>query len=75
MVVGVGQVDEVRVGGGPGPGAGVGIAFDEDILRCGTGGADGGDGGLIEIEHEGLVFVVEFVVYLHHVSMWEIGGR
>ena len=64
MVVGVGQVDEVRVGGGPGPGACVGVAFDEDVLRGGAGGADRRDGGLVEVEDQGLVFVVEFVVYL-----------
>jgi len=48
--------------GDPSPGAAVGIAFDEDGLRGGAGGADAVDGGLVEGDHELLVHVVVFVV-------------
>lgn len=62
LVGGVGEGFEVVIHSGPGPGAGVGVAFDEDGLRGGACGADAGDGGLVEVEDEGLVHVVVFVV-------------
>lgn len=62
FVLGVGKGGEVVVVVGPFPGAGVGVAFDEDVLGFGAGGADAVDGGLVEVQHEGLVHVVVFVV-------------
>ena len=46
----------------PGPGAGPAVAFGGDVLGVGTGGADAVDGGLVEVDNEGLVHVVVFVV-------------
>lgn len=58
----VGERHQVRVDARPRPRAGVGVAFDEDVLRGGANIADGGDGGLVHVEDEGLVLVVVLVV-------------
>ena len=49
-------------GCGPGPGAGVGVAFGCDVLGRGACCADAVDGGLVELDDEGLGHVVVFVV-------------
>ena len=49
LVLGIGQGLEVVVVVGPFPGASVGVAFDEDVLVFGAGGADAVDGGLVEV--------------------------
>lgn len=49
LVLGIGQGLEVVVCGGPFPGARVGVAFDEDVLGFGAGGADAINGGLVEV--------------------------
>jgi hypothetical protein len=46
---GVSEGLQVVIDGFPGPGAGPGVAFDEDVLGYGTCGADGVDGGLVEV--------------------------
>lgn len=60
--LGVGQAGRGVLCGRPGPGAGVGVAFGCDVLRCGASGADAVDGGLVELDDEVLVHVVELVV-------------
>ena len=77
LVGGVGERFHVVVDLNPGPGAGPGVAFDEDVLGCGSCGADAVDGGLVEVENEGLVHVVIFVVWYVSVLMLRalIGGR
>ena len=64
VVGGVGQAEETGAvaAGDPGPGACVDVAFDEDGLGGGAGGADAVDGGLVEGDDELLVHVVVFVV-------------
>ena len=37
------------------------VAFDVDVLRCGAGGTDPVDAGLVERYDEGLVHVVDCV--------------
>jgi hypothetical protein len=63
LVGGVDQVRQVVVVACPVPGAGPGVAFDEDVLRGGDV-ADGVDGGLVEVQNEGLVHAVVFVVWI-----------
>ena len=62
LVLGVGQGNQVSVDRGPGPGTRVRVALDEDVLRGGARATDGGDGGLVEVEDEGLVHIVVLVV-------------
>lgn len=60
--LGVGEAGRGVLCGRPGPGAGVGVAFGCDVLGGRAGGADAVDGGLVELDDEVLVHVVEFVV-------------
>ncbi len=62
LVLRVRERREVVVGRVPRPGAGPRVALDKDVLRRGARGADAVDGGLVEVEDEGLVHVVELVV-------------
>ena len=50
----------------PRPGAGPRIAFGRDVLLGSARGADAVDGGLVEVEDELLVHVVELVVCVEH---------
>jgi len=52
----------VHAGGNPRPCAGVGIAFYENGLCGGAGGADAVYGCLVEVENEGVGHVVVFVI-------------
>ena len=63
LVLGIGELLQVVVVVGPLPRPGVLVAFDEDVLGLGTRGADAVDGGLVEVQHKGLVHVVVFVVW------------
>lgn len=62
LVLGIGQGLEVVVDRGPGPRAGVRVALDEDVLRGGACCPDAVDGGLVQVQDEGLVHVVVLIV-------------
>ena len=76
LVLWVGKSLHVVVYVGPGPCAGPLVAFDKDVL-CGAGSSDTVDGGLVEIENEGLVHGVVLVVGVEHDAAvaLELGGK
>ena len=63
LVLWVGKCFHVVVHVDPAPGTGPLVAFDEDELGRGAGGANGVDAGLVEVKDERLVHGVVFVVY------------
>lgn len=62
LVLGIRQTAQVVVVGSPRPGTGVGVALGEDVLGGSAGGTDTVDGGLVQVQDEGLVHVVVLVV-------------
>ena len=62
LVLGIGKGGHVGVGHVPGPGAGPLVTLNEYVLGGGAGGTDTVDGGLVEVEDEGLVHGVVLVV-------------
>jgi hypothetical protein len=62
LVLGVGEGLEVVVVGGPRVGAAPGVALDEDVLAGGASSTDSINGGLVQVQDEGLVKIVVLVV-------------